>query len=194
MQLHVAEDKKLVAKVLAKDRDAFDQFFALYFPKLMRFCARRVDDADAVEDIVQETLIKAVRSLHTYRGEALLFSWLCMICRHEIASWYKRHGRVQHKHISLDDDPQVLAALESLSLEMHGSLSEELAITDLVQLTLDYLPDKYAKVLRLKYLQGLSVKEIAQELGIGKLAVQSVLARARTAFRKGIRELSYEQQ
>ena len=77
---------------------------------------------------------------------------------------------------------------------MHGSLSEELAITDLVQLTLDYLPDKYAKVLRLKYLQGLSVKEIAQELGMGKLAVQSVLARARTAFRKGIRELSYEQQ
>ena len=191
-----SDDSDLVKRVLAKDRAAFEEFFDIYFARLGRFCAARVDQTDAVEDIVQETLVKAVRNLHTYRGEAMLFSWLCSICRNEISNWYTRTGRRQAQFVSLDEDPNVIAALESFAEGLQ--LTDQVALTDIVQLALDYLPDNYGKVLEWKYLEGASVKDIAARLGIGRLAAQSMLARARRAF-KGCfadlqRELQLEQQ
>ena len=62
----------------------------------------------------------------------------------------------------------------------------------MVQLALDYLPENYSSVLEWKYLEGLSVKEIAARLGVGRLAAQSTLARARTAFRTCFRDLQNE--
>ena len=188
------EDLQLVQRVLAKERPAFEEFFDSYFARLSRFCAARVDQSETVEDIVQETLIKAVRNLHTYRGEAMLFSWLCQICRNEISNWYARTGRKQAQQISIDDNPAVLAALESMGLELQTSLSQQMALKDLVQLTLDYLPDAYAKVLEWKYLEGLSVKEIGERLGTTRLSAQSMLARARKAFRQSFTDLQQELQ
>ena len=65
-------------------------------------------------------------------------------------------------------------------------------LEQVVQLTLDYLPDRYGKALELKYLEGLTVEEIAEQLGDGVVAVQSLLARARAAFRKGFAEVRRE--
>ena len=188
------DDIKLVKRVLSRDRAAFDEFFTSYFSRLTRFCASRVEVSDAVEDIVQETMVKAVRSLHTYRGEAQLFTWLCQICRNEISTWYRRHGRRDAQLMSIDDDPAVRAALESIGVDLQDDLSNRLAIADLVQLTLDYLPDNYGRVLEWKYVEGLSVKEIADQLGVGRLAAQSTLARARSAFRACFRDLQSELQ
>ncbi|NIB40747.1 RNA polymerase sigma factor [Pseudomaricurvus alkylphenolicus] len=186
------EDRQLVAKILAKDRVAFDHFFDVYFARLHRFCSSRISAADSCEDIVQETLIKAIRHLDSYRGEASLFTWLCQICRHEIANWYRRHQRRQPTTVSLDDDPHIRAVLESLQIEQGLTETEKLVLQNLVQLTLDYLPDNYGRVLEWKYLEGLSVKEIDEHLAIGKTAVQSLLARARGAFRQAFRDLQYD--
>ncbi len=141
------DDLQLVKRVLARERTAFDEFFDAYFARLSRFCQARVRDTGAVEDIVQETIVKAIRNLHTYRGEALLFSWLCQICRNEISTWYARYGRKAEVMVSLDDDPSVRAALESFGSDQQVNMASNIAIADLVQLTLDYLPDHYGKAL-----------------------------------------------
>lgn len=190
--MHEQTDIQLVERVLAKDRQAFDAFFEAFFSRLYRFCASRMSDANSVEDVVQETLFKAMRNLHTFRGEASLFTWLCQICRNEISNWYTKHRRTESPLVSLDDDPGVRAALESLDLELQGDAVDRLAIERIVQLTLDYLPDRYGKALEWKYLEGLSVKEIAARLGTGQLATQSLLARARTAFKRGFLEVQQE--
>ena len=186
------QDQQLVARVLAKDRAAFEEFFEIYFGRLCRFARGRMSAEDAIEDVVQETLIKAIRHLDSYRGEAQLFSWLCQICRNEVSNWYKRYGRKQEMVVSLDDDPQVRAILESLQSSDSQNMDDSIALTRIVQLTLDYLPDRYGKVLEWKYLEGLSVKEIAARLDTGGLAAQSLLARARTAFREAFAELQHE--
>lgn len=187
-----SDDLQLVKRVLEKDREAFDSFFDTYFRRLYRFCRARLSESEACEDIVQETLIKAIQNLAGYRGEASLFSWLCQICRNEMSNWYQRHGRKSEPLVSLDDDPHISSALESLYAPGMVDESERLAIEKMVQLTLDYLPDKYSKVLEYMYLEGLTVKEIAAQLGMGVIAVQSLLARARTAFRRGFRDLQHE--
>ena len=86
----------------------------------------------------------------------------------------------------------ILASLESFGLEVQENMANQVAVAELVRLTLDYLPDKYGNVLELKYLEGLSVVEIAKRLGMGRLAVQSTLARARKAFRQGFLDLQNE--
>lgn len=188
-----AEDRQLAERVAAGDQSAAAAFFDSYFARLYRFIALRVENPDACEDVVQEVMIKAIRNMHTYRGEAALFTWLCQIGRHEISDYYVRHGRKEAPLVSLDDDPHIRAALESLAV---GEVDEtdRLALEQVVQLTLDYLPDKYGKALEWKYLEGLSVEEIAERFGDGVIAVQSLLARARSAFRQGFTEIRREQE
>lgn len=186
------EDVKLAERMVARDRAAAADFFDNYFARLYRFVARRVDDPQTCEDVVQEAMIKAIRNLHGYRGEAALYTWLCQIARNEISNYFQRFGRREALTVSLDDDPDVRAALESLD---HGHVedADRLAVEQLVQLTLDYLPEKYARALEWKYLEGLSVEEIGERIGSGVIAAQSLLARARSAFRRGFTELRKEQ-
>src|ERR671928_2152198 len=99
--------------MLGGDEGAFDEFFADYFPRLFRFAVLRLRDQDAAEDLVQNSLISAVRNLRSWRGEATLFTWLCTICRREIAAWEKRTSRVAIVSIA-DDDPDIRAALDSI--------------------------------------------------------------------------------
>jgi len=65
-------DKALVRRLLSGDEAAFRQFFDGHFPRLYRFALRRTDgDHDAAEEIVQKTLITAMRKLHTFEGRRL---------------------------------------------------------------------------------------------------------------------------
>ncbi|MFB3106621.1 MAG: RNA polymerase sigma factor [Pseudomonadales bacterium] len=191
--MHNTDDYQLVQRVLQKDRQAFERFFEVYFARLFRFCNARVSQADACEDIVQETLFKAMHNLSGYRGEASLFTWLCQICRNEISNWYQRSGSKSEVLVSLDDDPGLTSALESLQIDFNDEV-DRLSTEKLVQLTLDCLPDRYGKALEWKYLEGLSVSEIADRLGTGSIATQSLLARARRAFRRGFRDVQQELQ
>ena len=186
------EDLELARRVAARDRGAAEAFFDDYFARLYRFVAKRVDQPDACEDVVQETMIKAIRNLATYRGEASLFTWLCQIGRNEISNYFQRYGRREAATLSLDDDPNVRAALESLDLGVLDQ-TDRMALEEVVQLTLDHLPERYSSALEWKYLEGLSVEEIADRIGSGVVAAQSLLARARRAFRQGFSEIRKEQ-
>ena len=184
------QDLDLARRVVGKDKKAAEYFFDTYFSRLYRFVALRVDRPDACEDVVQETMIKALRHLSTYRGEAARFTWLCQNGRNEVSNYFRRHGRKEEMLVSLDDNPDVRATLESVSDP--DSTIDTLATERIVQLTLDYLPDRYGQALEWKYLDGLSVDEIAGRMDLGVIAVQSLLARAREAFRKSVREVERE--
>jgi RNA polymerase sigma-70 factor (ECF subfamily) len=145
---------------------------------------------DAAEDIAQATIVLAIRKAGTWRGEAALFTWLCTLCRHEISTYCRRHP---HSEVSvLDDVPEVRAQLEALAARMEGPQQalERQDLARLVQLTLDYLPARYGDVLEWKYLQGLTMREIAERLDTTTKAVESLLTRARDAFRDGFATLS----
>lgn len=176
------EDAALVKRMLAQDRRAFEAFFDAYFPRLYRFAMSRLSDAALSEDIVQETLTKGLNALAQYRGEASLHTWLCQICRNEISGWMRKDGVKQARVVSFDDHPGIKAVLESASA-VSADYGEDLDTERLVHLTLDYLPDKYGRALEWKYIEGLSVQEIADRFGVTVVIVQSLLARARSAFR-----------
>ena len=177
-------EAELVRRMLGGDEGAFDEFFADYFPRLFRFAVLRLRDPDAAEDLVQNSLIAGVRSLGSWRGEATLFTWLCTICRREISAWEKRTSRRVIVSIA-DDDPGLRAALDSIGAAADapdtGLAREE--IGRIVQVVLDHLPPRYSRALEWKYLEELSVDEIAGRLECTPKAAESLLTRARDAFR-----------
>jgi len=186
------EDRDLARQVAAGDEKAFEAFFREYFPRLYRFTLTRIgSDESLAEEIVQRTLILAMRKMGNYRGEAMLFTWLCQICRNEMAAVYRQRGLEAERQVPLEDNPAVQAALESLSAE--GATPESQHSSDelarFVRVTLEYLPAKYATALEMKYIQGCSVEEIGAELEISGKAAESVLTRARAAFKEGFRSL-----
>ncbi|HEV8336584.1 MAG TPA: sigma-70 family RNA polymerase sigma factor [Candidatus Polarisedimenticolia bacterium] len=181
------EDRELVRRMLAGEEEAFSVFFEGHFARLYRFALARLGrDDDAAEDIVQSTLCKAIKELATYRGEAALFTWLCTFCRHEISAYYRRQGRLRPESL-IEDSPEIRSALESLAAAADRSAEGEIQreqIARLVQVALDSLPASYGDVLEWKYIQGMSVRQVAERMEIGLKAAESLLTRAREAFRE----------
>jgi RNA polymerase sigma-70 factor (ECF subfamily) len=178
-------DRFLVARLVRGDEAAFGEFFESHFGPLFRFAMPRVaNDAQVAEDVVQAALCRAVRKLGSYRGEAALLTWLCTFCRHEISAYFEKASRVPPMVELLDDIPEVRAALESLgAADRPEAALRRNETSRLVQLVLDRLPGHYGDALEWKYIDGLSVAEIAERLNIGVKAAESMLTRARTAFR-----------
>ena len=182
------EDRKLVARLVRGDEVAFELFVEEYYPRLYRFVFPRVGgDADATQDVVQNVFANVIRKIGGYRGEAALFTWLCSFCRYEIAAHWRRRGKQGSEVELLEDTPQARAALESLGAFADGTVArferEELA--RMVWAVLDHLPIHYGNALQWKYIQGHSVHEIASRLGTSQKAAESLLTRARQAFRDG---------
>jgi RNA polymerase sigma-70 factor, ECF subfamily len=185
------DEHHLVRRMIAGDEAAFEHFFEAYFQRLFRFAVRRLGDAAAAEDAVQATLVTAVRKLSTWRGEAALFTWLCTICRRELSLHWER-ARTRPRLEPIDDRPDLQAQLDSLArdLDRPDRIHERSEVARLVQLTLDYLPGRYGDVPEWKYIAGLSVAEIAGRLQSTPKAVESMLSRARAAFREGFADLA----
>lgn len=179
-------DFQVVRQMLKGDQKAFEDFFESYFPGLYRFVLVRVArDESAAEEIVQAALCKAIPKLNTYRGEAMLFTWLCTFCRHEIAHYQKDIRKVSTASL-IEDSPEILAAMESLLGIVEERPDEVLLrneVSHFVQTILAALPSHYADVLEWKYIEGISVKEVAERLHLGVKAAESLLTRAREAFK-----------
>jgi RNA polymerase sigma-70 factor (ECF subfamily) len=174
--------------MLAGEQRAFDAFFSAYAERLAAFASRRSNLPTAgVEDIVQNSLIKAIRHLSSFRGEAALFTWLCEICRNELANVHRKAAR-QPAHESLDDVARLADTVLELRAPSEYEPAHEADIAEhrgAVAMTLNGLPERYARALEWKYGDGFSVQEIANMLGLTTIAAQSLLARAREAFKQG---------
>lgn len=186
-------DRSLVRRMISGEESAFDEFFEGHFPGLFRFALTRLNhNEDAAEEAAQAAICKAITRLATYRGEAALFTWLCTFCRHEISGQFRRNGMSHHPVELIEEVPEIRAALESSSAlhEDPGRALDRAEIGRLVQVALDQLPSHYGSALEWKYIEGASVKEIATRLELSPKAAESLLTRAREAFRDGYASLT----
>ena len=177
-------DTFLVKRMLRGDEAAYEEFFDAHFAPLFRFALPRVGgNAEVAEEVVQEAMCRAMRKLATWRGEASLLTWLCTFCRHEISDYYARERKAPPMTDLMEDLPEIRAAIDSAIDSLRATNPVRQDTARLVQLVLDRLPGRYGDVLEWKYLDGRSVAEIGERLGVGTKAAESLLTRARVAFR-----------
>lgn len=183
----------MVRQMIAGDEDAFSTFSTDYIPQLYRFATRRLQgDRELAQDVVQSTLCKVVEKLPSFRGEAALMTWLCAVCRNEIAGHFRR-GQKRAGDVEFQEHEDIFGASMFLGDSgLDGPERETLRneVHELVHDALDALPPHYGRALEWKYLDNLPVVEIAERLDLSPKAAESVLTRARAAFRKGYADLA----
>lgn len=193
MDQDLPNDRELIRRMLAGDEHAYESFFNAYFPRVYRFALPRLNgDVEATRDVVQATLAKAMRKMSDFRGESGLFTWVCQICRREVVDHIRARRRHTRNVVLIDDLPDVRRAIESIEapdaydlVRSHGRGE----VARLVRSVLDRLPSNYGDALEWKYMEGRSLEEIGERLGIGTTAAQSLLARARVAFREALEKV-----
>ena len=182
-------ERSLVERMLAGDRAAFEVFSDAYIPALYRFAQRQLRDRELTREIVQTTVCKAIAKLASFRGESELMTWLCACCRNEIAAHFRREGRRDQEMTLTGTDIAADAAL------VPGPPGPEQALlakerAGLVHAVLDGLPPHYSLALEWKYVERLPVEKIAARLGVRTKAAESLLTRARQAFRDAFRRVT----
>jgi RNA polymerase sigma-70 factor (ECF subfamily) len=176
-----ADDLRLAGRLLAGDQAAFDSFGERYFKVLYRFVLARLGgDRERTVEIVQTTLAKALAKLGSYRGRASLLSWLCACCLNEIRMELRRL-RNRPATAALEPDDPTAAGSDPRPNPEARLLEAEVAA--LVHTALDGLPSHYARALEWRYLDDLPVQQVAARLGVRFKAAESILSRARAAFR-----------
>jgi RNA polymerase sigma-70 factor (ECF subfamily) len=189
----MTDEKLLLRRMLRGDERAFEAFFDAYFARIYRFALPRLNgNVEATREVVQSTLAKAMRHVGDFRGDSALFTWLCQICRREVVDYIRSRRRQLEHVILIDDRPDLRSAIEALEAPEEYDLVRQYGRAEvgrLVRVVLDRLPSTYGDALEWKYMEGLSVAEIGERLGIGAIAAQSLLARARNAFREALEQV-----
>lgn len=138
--------------------------------------ARLGGQADACEDVLQSTYLEAIRSAPTFRGDSTLSTWMCTIARRQIARYFEseRKRLVSESHLRLASDEE----------DQSETSEDVIADRDEVIRALGTLPVLHRQALVLRYLDGMTVSEVAGELGRTEVQTQSLLQRARAGLKR----------
>jgi RNA polymerase sigma-70 factor (ECF subfamily) len=166
----------LTAGIRAGNEDAFREFHRLYFHRLFQFLlvVTRGQEHEAREAL-QETLLRVVRHARKFDSEEAFWCWLKVVAR----SAARDGGRKRHRYFGL---------LQKFALHLQSSaepsLSNDTALGDLLEESLDELPPQDRHILEAKYLEGATVRELAADTGLTEKAVESRLLRLRQRIRE----------
>lgn len=178
-------DFHLARRILDGDEEALRVFYDTYFARVYHFVLIRVGgDHHQAEEIVQDTFVASMRAMHRFVGTSTLYSWLCGIAKHKVMDFRRketRRARVEIPFSFLESEEDAVRMHPEARASVRGRPT---ASDELVQEALLALPGHYQAVLTQKYLRSRSTREIAQEAGQSAKAIESLLTRARTAFRK----------
>ncbi len=179
-------DQLLVEQAVAGDQRAFELLVLKYQRRIQRLIGRMVRDTDLVEDIAQETFIRAYRALHQFRGESQFYTWLYRIATNTAKKYLlqlKRDRVVFESSFQLDEegDETSRPKSEPTTSETPESILAAREVADAVNAVLEELPNELRQAITLREMEGLSYEEIAELMNCPIGTVRSRIFRAREA-------------
>ena len=187
-------DLLLVEKTLAGDQRAFELLVIKYQSRIQRLIGRMVRDVDLVEDIAQETFIRAYRALHQFRGDAQFYTWLYRIAVNTAKKALmdlKHEPTVLHGGLrdSNEEDETSQLRNEPTTDETPESVLAAKEIGTVVNAAMEALPDDLRQAVTLREIEGMSYDEIAAIMNCPIGTVRSRIFRAREAISARIRPM-----
>ncbi len=175
-----SSELELLQSVVARHPAAVRRFLDEVAPVVYGYIYARIGgDQPAAEDLLQDTLLEAVRSAGGFRGESALSTWLCAIARRRLARYYEAERRAEAARRGLY---VVEEAEEEPALEVAERRDEVIR-------ALGQLSPLHRQVLVIKYLDGCTVEQVAEQLGRTTVQTQSLLQRARDSLRRHLEEV-----
>ena len=184
------QDEEDLLSLLATDLDRhFRQLVLLYQQRLYSFALRLIGNPQDAEDIVQETYVTAFAHLSSFRGESSLATWLSLIAINEALGRLRKRRRAASV---ISGESASNAHVIPFPLRASGDDPErtmaQRQILRLVEQATDTLPDVYRTVFVARVIEGLSMEETADLLGLKPQTVKTRLHRARALVRKQLDE------
>lgn len=188
----------LVERAVAGDQRAFELLVIKYQRRIQRLIARMVRDVDLVDDIAQETFIRAYRALHQFRGDAQFYTWLYRIAVNTAKKFLmelKRDPTVSENAFKSDDDGDETswAGSEPIMGETPESVLAAKEIAVAVNLALEALPEDLRQALTLREIDGMSYEDIAEMMNCPIGTVRSRIFRAREAVSAKVKPMLEKQ-
>lgn len=191
-------DVLLVKRAVAGDQGAYGLLVIKYQRRIQRLVGRMVRDVDLVEDIAQETFIRAYRALHQFRGDAQFYTWLYRIA---INTAKKFMGELQRDRtvfgadfkIDAENDETYSARNEPIFHETPETALAAKEIVAAVNAAIAALPEDLRKALMLREIEGLSYEEIADMMNCPVGTVRSRIFRAREAVSAKVKPMLEKQ-
>ena len=187
-------DLQLVERTVAGDQRAYELLVIKYQRRIERLIARMVRDPDLVQDIAQETFLRAYRALHQFRGEAQFYTWLYRIAVNTAkkALVEMRRDPVMLEsalHVSDEDDETFRARSEPSTDETPETVMAAQEIAAAGNAAMDAVPEDLRQAVTLREIEGLSYEEIAAAMNCPIGTVRSRIFRAREAISAKVKPL-----
>lgn len=191
-------DFQLVERAVAGDQRAYELLVIKYQRRIERLIGRMVRDTDLVQDIAQETFIRAYRALHQFRGEAQFYTWLYRIAVNTAKKALmdlKRDPLVYESTLAGADDGDETSRLgnEPINEETPETVLAAREIAAAVNAAMEALPEDLRQAVTLREIEGLSYEEIALAMACPIGTVRSRIFRAREAISARVRPLLQNQ-
>lgn len=189
----VDSDAVLVRRTVAGDQKAYELLVIKYQRRIQRLIGRMVRDVDLVEDIAQETFIRAYRALAQFRGDAQFYTWLYRIAVNtakKALMELKRDPTVSENSFkSGDEDETSPLENELTSAETPEALLASKEIAAMVNAAMEALPEELRQAIALREIEGLSYEEISEVMNCPIGTVRSRIFRAREAISARVKPL-----
>ncbi len=182
-------DQLLVERAQMGDKRAFEMLFIKYQRKLSRLISRLVRDPGEVEDVTQESFIKAYRALASFRGDSAFYTWLYRIGVNTAKNYLVSMGRRAPTSTLIDNDEAESYGESELLKDVNTPEAELMSrqIAETVNNSMDALPEELRTAIRLREIEGLSYEEIASIMNCPIGTVRSRIFRAREAIAEKLR-------
>lgn len=184
-------DQQLVERAQRGDKHAFELLVAKYQRRLGRLISRFVRNSAEAEDVTQDAFIKAYRALPSFRGDSAFYTWLYRIGINTAKNHLVAQGRRAPTSTSFDaeeaEDFEDAALLHEVATPENELMSKQ--VVEVVNSSLQELPDDLRMALTLREIEGLSYEEIAAVMDCPIGTVRSRIFRAREAIATNLRPL-----
>lgn len=171
------KDKALIQGILNGDEKFLRRFYVSFKPRLFAYIKRKIAKDEDAEEIMQDTFMATVEALRDFAYQSSLYTFICSIANHKVIDFYRKK---KIKSILFSQVPEI----EPLISTFYGPEDklDEALLKAKIRETFAKISPKYHRILRLKYIYGYSVGEIAEKLSVSFKSAESQLFRARKAF------------
>jgi len=182
------EEQRLIGRLRAGDEDAYEALIARFQQPVYNLVCRLLNDPADTVDVVQEVFLKIFRSVHAFRAQSALKTWIYRIAVNEAYNhrrWFIRHRR-QEVELETDDEK---GCYQDLLPDQGISPYEQLLDHEtqaLIEEAIQHLNPKFRMVIVLRDIEEMSYEEIAEVLGISLGTVKSRIVRGREAMRRSL--------
>ena len=171
------DDATIIQKILSRDRKALAEFYHTYQHRLLVHIQQKISNTHDAEEILQDTLFAFLEAIRDFHGKAQLQTFLFSICNHKIIDYYRRKKLKQVVFSQMPRLEQLISPLLGPEEAFDAAVFKEK-----IHHVLNRLLPHYRQTLLLKYLDNLSVVDIAKKLSVSIKSAESILFRARKAF------------